>query len=695
MRPRRALAYVSLFVLVLLLGAADVSKAPPRTRADNVADTVHGVKVTDQYRWLEDQESPETRAWIDVQNQYTRAILDPLPSRERISRRLGELMKVETISTPVARAGRYFFSKRLADQPQPVLYVRRGLDGQDEVLIDPNPMSPDHTTSVGLVEVSDDGKLMAYGIRQGGEDERTTEFLEVDSGRRLPDRFPKARYFGGDLKPDKSGFYYSRFTPSGSRIYYHPMGADPAGDTEIFGKGFGPQHIISASLSPGGRYLIISVAHGAGGKKTEVYVQNLEKKGPITPIVTDLDYLFTGRIAGDRMYLQTNWKAPNGRVLEVDLKNPAREHWREVVAETSAVIDGVSLVGGKLAVTYTENAASARTRVLELSGKPVRETTFPALGSASGMFGRWESDEAFYSFESFGVPETIYRYEISTGRQQVWARLNVPVASDQIDVKQVWYHSKDKTRLPMFIVTKKGLKLDGDRPTLLTGYGGFNVSMTPAFSAQAILWVENGGVFAMPNLRGGSEFGEKWHRAGMFENKQNVFDDFIAAAEWLIESGYTKPSRLAIKGSSNGGLLVGAAMIQRPDLFGAVVCTYPLLDMVRYHKFLVARFWVSEYGSADDPKQFEYIHRYSPYHNVKDGAKYPAALFVTGDSDTRVAPLHARKMAARVQAANASGKPVLLLYDTKAGHSRALPVGKQIEDLTDQLSFLFWQLGIN
>ncbi len=673
--------------------ARPAPQGPPPTRTDNVVDTLHGVKLTDPYRWLEDQQSPETRAWIAAQNAYTQSVLGPLAARQKIRRRLEELMKVETHNPPVVRAGRYFFAKRLAGHAQQVLYVSQGVNGKDEVLIDPHPMSPDQTTSVSLVDVADDAKLLAYGIRQGGEDERVIEFLEVDSRRRLADRLARGLYYSLAIKPDKSGFYYTRRTPDGPRAFYRAFGG--AADTEVFGKSLGPQHLLTASLSPEGRYLVLHVAHGAGGKRTDVYVQNLEKPAPITAVVNDLEALFQGRVAGDRMFLHTNWKAPNGRIVEVDLANPSRDRWREVAPESAAVVAGFSLAGGKLAVTLEQNAVTSRIRILEPTGKPVRDISFPALGSASNLAGRWSSDEAFYTFESFGQPETIYRYEISSGGQRVWAQLAVPVESGQIEVKQVWYRSKDQTRVPMFVVSKKGLQLDGARPTLLTGYGGFNVSSTPSFSAQAALWVENGGVFALPNLRGGSEFGEAWHRAGMFENKQNVFDDFIAAAEWLIENGYTRPSRLAIRGGSNGGLLVGAAMTQRPELFGAVVCTYPLLDMVRYHRFLVARTWVSEYGSADDPKQFEYIRRYSPYHNVKDGARYPAVLFTTGDGDTRVAPLHARKMAARVQAASAPGKPVLLSYDTKAGHSRAMPVGKQIDDLTDILSFLFWQLGVD
>ncbi|HID94090.1 MAG TPA: S9 family peptidase [bacterium (Candidatus Stahlbacteria)] len=688
-----------LVCLIATFGTAAVEvqgqlvKTPPKTRTDNVKEILHGVEIVDPYRWLEDQESPETRAWIDAQNEYAHSFIDSLPGRKQLKQRITELMKIDRISMPVERNGRYFLSKRAADQELYVIYMREGLDGEDEVLIDPHPMSPDHTTSVNLLNVSKDGTVIAYGIREGGEDEVTVKLFDVDRRTDLKDELPKGRYFGISIVPDKSGLYYSRHTAEGSRIYYHAMGSDPDADVELFGEGYGPDKGISASISEDGHYLIIVVWHGSAAEKTEVYVQDLIKKGPIVPIVNDIDARFEPGIAGDKLFMQTNWKAPNGRILVVDLNKPAREHWREVIPESDAVIRGFSLAGGKVFVNYLENVVS-KVKVFEPDGKFVRDISFPTLGTVSGVRGRWESDESFFVFTSFHVPTTIYRYEVSTGKQEVWAQLKVPVKTDIFEVKQIWYESKDGTEVPMFIVHSKDIKLDGSNPTLLTGYGGFNISLTPYFSATAVLWVENGGVFAMPNLRGGGEFGEEWHRAGMLENKQNVFDDFIAAAEWLIENNYTNPSKLAISGGSNGGLLVGAALTQRPDLFQAVVCAYPLLDMIRYHKFLVAKFWVSEYGSAEAPDQFKYLYAYSPYHNVKEGTEYPAVLFITGDADTRVAPLHARKMTALLQSATASDRPVLLLYDTKSGHSGGRPLSKQIEDETDEMSFLFWQLGM-
>lgn len=667
---------------------------PPPTRTDNVREVLHGVEMVDPYRWLEDQNSPQTRAWIEAQNQYTESLLAPLPGRERLRERISRLMQIEFISTPVARNGRYFFYKRLAHQDLSVIYLRRGLKGKDQVLLDPHYWSPDRTTSVALLDVSRDGTLLAYGVRQGGEDEVAVKLLDVDARKDLSDQLPRGRYFGISIKPDKSGFYYSRHGDKGSRVYYHALGADPRSDVEIFGAGYGPEKIVTADLSEDGRYLLIAVFYGSAGPQTELYYQDVARQGPILPIVNDVEARFSGEFAGERLFLLTNWKAPNQRILEVDLSRPQRENWKEVIPTGSSVIEDFSLAGGRLFVNYLENAVS-RVKVYEPDGRYLRDITFPAIGSAGGISGQWDRDEAFFSFSSFHIPQIIYRYQVSRARQEVWAKLDVPVRTEGFEVKQVGYESKDQTRIPMFLVHRKGIKLDGANPTLLTGYGGFNISRTPGFSALSALWVERGGVYALPNLRGGGEFGEEWHRAGMLEKKQNVFDDFIAAAEWLIRNRYTRPSRLAISGGSNGGLLVGAALTQRPDLFQAVVCSVPLLDMVRYHRFLVARFWVPEYGSSEDLEQFQYIHAYSPYHQVKKGVDYPALLFISGDSDTRVDPLHARKMTALLQAATASPRPVLLHYDTKAGHSGGKPISKQIEDLTDEVSFLLWQLGEN
>ncbi len=672
---------------------AQVVKAPPPTGTDNVQDTVHGVLITDPYRWLEDQNSPETRQWLEAQTEYTRSVLDPLPSRETIKQRLEQLNRIEIVNAPTVRGDRYFFSKRASDQDLFVIYLRKGLKGKDEVLLDPHPMSPDHTVTVGLWDVSNDGNLIAYGVREGGADEVTVRFMEVDSRKNLPDELARARYFGVSFLHDKSGFYYTRMEKEGPRVYFHKMGSDPSSDREIFGSGYGIDKIISASVSEDGRYLLIIVSHGAAGQRTEVYLQDLKAQGPITPVVNDLDARFSPTLASDHLFLQTNWQAPNGRIFDVDLKKPERANWRLVIPESKAVIRSYTAAGGKLCVNYLENVRST-VKMYEPDGTFIRDIAFPSIGTVSGISGRWEANEAFFAFSSFHIPTTVYRYDLKSGKREEWSRLNVPFKSEDFEVKQVWYESKDRTKVPMFLVHKKGMKLDGENPTYLTGYGGFNISLTPSFSSTAAFWVERGGVYAVPNLRGGGEFGEEWHKAGMFEKKQNVFDDFIAAAEWLIDNKYTNPSKLVIAGGSNGGLLVGAAMTQRPELFRVVVCSVPLLDMVRYHKFLVAKFWISEYGSAENPSQFEYIYKYSPYHKTKVGTKYPAVLMISGDLDTRVDPLHARKMTALLQSTMSPDRPVLLHYNTKSGHSGGRPLTRLISDWTDEYSFIFWQLGI-
>ncbi len=670
------------------------SKCPPPTRIDNVKENIHGVEITDSYRWLEDQASPETRAWIDAQDKCTESALRKLPGREAITARLTALMKVDTVGVPRAYGGRYFFTKRGADQDLAAIYMRKGADGSAELLVDPGPMSADHTVSVNLARVSEDGKLIAFGVRKGGEDEVTIHLMDTDTRKELPDQLPRSDYFGVVILPGRGGLYYSRLTGEGPRVYFHALGTDSANDKEIFGQGYGKDKIIGIDISDDGRYLSILVAYGSGTERSEVYVQDVRNHGPITKIVKDVDGFFNGEIAGDTMYVLTNWQAPKWRVIAVDLKNPAQEHWRVVIPEGDARIESAGLAGGKLLVQYTRNATSAL-KLFGVNGKAAGEVKLPALGTVTGLQGHWNSGEAFFGFRSFPIPETIYRYDVAKGSLTPWARPKVPIESAEYEVKQVWYESKDKTRVPMFLFYKKGLKLDGSRQVLLTGYGGFDVSETPNFVANAVVWAEQGGVWAVANMRGGGEFGEAWHHAGMMGNKQNVFDDFISAAEWLVKNNYTKPVKLSIMGGSNGGLLVGAALTQRPDLFQAVVCLYPLLDMIRFQKFLVARWWVPEYGSSDDPEQFKYIYAYSPYQHVRAGTKYPAVLFITGDGDTRVAPLHARKMAAELQAETGSDRPVLLLYDTKSGHSGGRPIGKQIEEGTDLLSFLFWQLGVS
>ena len=665
---------------------------PPPTEVREVVDTLHGVEVPDPYRWLEDQEAPGTRAWIDAQNAYTDRVLNALPGRAELRALAASVLERETIGLPYERGGRYFHARRRADQDLAVLYVREGLDGEDRVLIDPHPLSPDHTTSVELRDVSDDGRRVAYAVRAGGVDEVSIRVRDVDSGEDLDDVLPPARYGQVTLAADGGGLYYERYGDVTPRVMFHAFGAPVADDAQLFGAGYERHQIPVTVVSDDGRWMVVHVIEGSSGP-TEIHVKDLERDTPFVTAVADGVSESWAGFAGGELLIVTNLDAPNKRVALADPADPSFERWREVIPERAdVVVESAAALGGKLAVSYLRDV-QPRVAVHELDGAHVRDVAFDTLGSVGGGAGRWTSAEAFFTFQTFHVPSAVYRYDVATGERSVWAAAEPPVDPAAYAVTQRWFTSRDGTRVPMFVVHRPDAALDGSNPTLLTGYGGFNNSMTPAFSALATTWLESGGVFALANLRGGGEFGEEWRRAGMLENKQNVFDDFIAAAEHLIAEGYTSSEHLAIRGGSNGGLLVGAVSNQRPDLFGAVVCTYPLLDMVRYHRFLVAGFWVPEYGSSDDAEQFAYIHAYSPYHNVIDGGGYPATLYLSGDGDTRVAPLHARKMTALMQAKNGSDNPILLRYHTQAGHSGGQPVSQQIDELVDTVSFLSWQVG--
>lgn len=690
--------FFSLLSLAVCLGgiqdpAAQRRQDPPSTRHDDVQETLHGVAVVDPYRWLEDQDSPETRSWIAAENSYTHARLDGWPGRSLLEKRIAELKKVESIHSPLERNGRLFYRRRSAEQEQYVIYMRQGAEGKEQLLVDPNPMSAEHSTNVDIVDVSKDGEVLAYMIRRGGKDESEIHLLEVDTRHELPDVLPEGLYFDLSFLPNRSGFYYSLMLADGPRVRFHRIGTDVATDGDVFGKGYAKEAIVTGDPTEDGRRLVFVVYHGAAADQTEIWLKDLTSDGPIKPLVKEIKARFLAYAGGDQLFLHTNWEAPRGRVLAVDFANPAPERWKVVVPEGETAIDNVAVAGGKLVVTYVKNASS-EVKILQPDGKLVRELTLPALGSVGDLQAKWENAHAFIAYESFAIPPTIYQLNMVKGEQTVWYQTKAPLDSAKFKVEQVWFHSKDGTRVPMFLVHGKGLRLDGSNPALLTGYGGFALNITPQFSPEAIIWAEHGGVAAQVNLRGGGEFGETWHKAGMLGNKQNVFDDFIAASEWLIQNKYTNPSKLAILGGSNGGLLVGAALTQRPDLYQAVVCWHPLLDMLRYDKFMEAQFWVSEYGTASDPEQFKWLYAYSPYQHVRAGTKYPAVLFMSGDGDTRVAPLHARKMAALLQARTGSDRPVLLRYELTAGHSGGRSMTQDIGDSTDMLSFLFWQLGL-
>jgi prolyl oligopeptidase len=533
-----------------------------------------------------------------------------------------------------------------------------------------------------------------YGIREGGADEQTVRLLDVSTRRELPDVLPRARYHAISLAPDKLGLYYAKYEPAGTVVYYHRLGSPAASDQLVFGKQykdetFGPLPLISAEVSENGRYLIITVSHGVPATREDIYAKDLRTPdSEIREMVHGIDNRFTPVNYGDDLYLLTDYKADNYRVLKLRIEDPSPGRWQTVVPEGKDVISAISIVGGKLFVTGLHDVVT-QTRIFTLDGKQTGTISYPTLGSASEILGKEDSNHGFYRFESFNIPPAVYHYDVATGKTDVFAKPKVPFDSDQYEVKQVFYNSKDGTRVPMFISSKKGLKRDGSASTLMYAYGGFLIPVTAHWDPEFAWWMEQGGFYAQPNLRGGGEYGEAWHKAGMFEKKQNVFDDFFGAAEYLISNKYTSSERLAIRGRSNGGLLMGAALTQRPDLFGAIWVGYPLLDMIRFHKFLVGKWWTSEYGNAENSEQYSYLIKYSPYQNVKPGTKYPAIMLNSGDSDTRVAPLHARKMTALLQAANGGDRPVLLHYELKAGHSSGVSIEQLVNDTADELAFLW------
>jgi len=571
--------------------------------------------------------------------------------------------------------------------------MRESADGPDVVLVDPNPLSPDHTVSVSLVNVSRDGRLVAYGVRQGGEDETVVKLLDVATRAEVPGGLPRARYFGVAIDAQKQGCWYSRWEAKGSRVWYHRFGDAPEKDTMVFGDGLGPVEIPYVQLSENGRWVMVSVFKGSSSADTRIWVRAADSHGAFASVTDTLHALVNATFAGDQMVIRTDWKAPHLRLFTAPAATPGPAHWRQLVAERAdATLESYSVACKRVFVKYLENV-TPRISWFTLDGLAAGEVALPGPGNAGVPQGEWDGKDAYYSFASFNVPTTTYRWSAASGASSVWWRSSAPLDPDKYLVKQEWVTSADGTRVPMFVVAPWGLALDGSHPVLMTGYGGFNQSQLPGFSARVASWLELGGVFVLTNLRGGGEFGEPWHKGGMLANKQHTFDDFIAAGQWLVNNRYCTPKTLAIMGGSNGGLLVGAAMTQRPDLFGAVLCEIPLLDMLRYHQFLIARYWIPEYGSSEDSTQFEWLHAYSPYQKVKTGVTYPPVMFVSGDSDTRVDPLHARKMTARMQALGGP-HPVLLHYDLVSGHSGGKSADQAIEDLADEMQFLRGALGM-
>ena len=703
------LAGLFLFAAALFAGdssAPTATAAPPKVPVHVVEDTIYGHTIADPYRWLENSDSPETQQFVHDELAYTRSILDPLPLRDQIHKRLTDLMSIGAIGTPQIGGPYYFYTRREGTQNQPVLLVREGSNGKDRALVDPNQMSSDGTTAMDWWYPSDDGKFVAYGISNSGSEQSVLHVVETATGKVLPDTIDRTRFGGVAWKKDNSGFYYNRNprkgdVPAGEEVYhvktfYHALGSDPATDKLFFGEGLGAQEIPSVQFADDdGRWLLIKVF--VTYVKSELYLHDLKAGTPPVKITNDKEAIYDGEIFRGKIYITSNEDAPRFRMFVADVGHPQREHWSEAIPQSDAILQNISVVGEKLVGLYEKNASS-QLKLFELSGKPMADVPLPTIGSVAGLGGKWDRKEMFFGFQSFIVPPTIYRYDLDDRKTSLWDKVHSSIDPSAYEVHQEWFTSKDGTRVPMFLFHKKGIERNGKNPTLLTGYGGFNISLTPQFVPDRFVWLEHGGIFAVANLRGGSEFGEEWHRAGMLGHKQNVFDDFIAASEYLVAQKYADKDHLAIRGGSNGGLLMGAMITQRPDLFKVVVCQVPLLDMLRYQNFLIAKLWVPEYGSADDPKQFDWLYAYSPYHHVKPGTEYPSILFMTADSDSRVDPMHAKKMAALMQAEAANGqsreRPILLRIEPKAGHGVGKPISKQIEELTDINSFLFWQLGV-
>ena len=686
--------------------AAVSSQGPPLAEPKPLAETLHGTRIVDNYRWLEDGKNPETQKWVDAEMSYTRAVLDPLPGREQIHKRLTELLTIGNINVPQIGGKYYFYTRRDGMQNQPVLYVREGLNGQDRVVVDANQLAADGTIALDWFEPSEHGKYVAYGTSPSGSEMSTLHIIETKTGKLLPDTIGRTRAASIAWKLDNSGFYYTRYPKKGDvaegqemynrHIFYHELGSDPADDPLIFGEGRDAEDWPNVTLSNDGRWLLIQVEQG--WTKTELFLVDMKSDKPASRVTTGKNFLYGGQVFDGKLFITTNEDAPRYRVFVTDATNFDRENWKEIIPQTDAVLQGTGVFGGKLFAQYEQNASS-QIKLFDLEGKKISDLALPTIGTVFGSGGKWDRDELFYGFQSFTVAPSIYHYDLKDGSTSLWTKVDAPsIDPAAYEVQQEWYHSKDGTRVPMFVFHKKGLELNGQNPTMLTGYGGFNVSMTPAFVPSRYLWLEHGGVYAVANLRGGAEFGEDWHRAGMLDKKQNVFDDMIAAAEHLIAEKYTDKNHLAVQGGSNGGLLMGAMITQRPDLFRAVVCQVPLLDMLHYQDFQIAKLWIPEYGSAENPEQFKWLYAYSPYHHVKANTEYPAILFMTADTDTRVDPMHPKKMAALMQAEAKNGtsrdRPILLRIETKAGHGAGKPITKQIEEFTDLYSFLFWQLGV-
>ncbi len=677
---------------------------PSSYQIDQV-DNYHGILVADPYRWLEDPDSQETKTWVEAQNQVTFTYLEQIPVREKIKQRLTQLWDYEKYSIPFKEGDNYFYFKNNGLQNQSVLYTLKSLEDEPRVLLDPNQLSPDGTVALSGLALSDNGKLLAYGLSTSGSDWQEWKVRDVETGEDRPDHLQWIKFSGVSWTYDNQGFFYSRYDQPNEKtkledvnyyqkLYYHKLGTLQTDDVLIYHRPDQKEWGFSGEVTEDGQYLIISIWLGTDHRNLVFYKNLTSPNGEVVELINEFvaNYSFVDNTE-DIFYFRTDLNAPRGKVIAIDTKQSTPENWQEIIPQSAETLESVGILNHQFVADYLQDAQS-QIKIFDLNGGFIREVELPGIGSASGFGGKRNDTETFYSFTSFTTPGTIYRYDMNTGKSEIFRQPKVDFNPDDYQTKQVFYQSKDGTQIPMFITHKKGLNLDGNNPTYLYSYGGFNVSLTPTFSVSLLIWLEMGGVYALPNIRGGGEYGEEWHQAGMKEKKQNVFDDFIAAAEWLINHNYTKSAKLAIAGGSNGGLLVGACITQRPDLFGAGLPAVGVMDMLRFHKFTIGWAWVPEYGSSENPDEFKVLYAYSPLHNIKPGIAYPATLITTADHDDRVVPAHSFKFAAALQASQGGDAPVLIRIETKAGHGAGKPTVKIIEEAADKWAFLVRVLAV-
>jgi prolyl oligopeptidase len=704
--------FILLAAVLSLLAQVEAGTAGfdyPKARKSDQMDDYHGTKVADPYRWLENPDSPESRAWIEAENKITFDYLKTIPERNKIKRRLTELWNYERYGVPFKEGGHYFITRNDGLQNQSVLYTMASLNAEPKLLLDPNQLSTDGTVALKGYAISEDGEHIAYGLSSAGSDWEEWRVRKVANGEDTDDVLKWVKFSGASWTKDGKGFFYSRYDEPKEneklqsvnyfqKLFYHRLGTPQTEDVLVYHRPDQKEWGFDGEVTEDGKYLVITVRQGTDVKNRVFYKEigaspragDLAYKSgsPVVELLNEFDasYNFVGN-EGATFWFLSDLKAPRGKLIAIDLAKPERENWKTLIPESKDTLEAVRVVNHQLIALYLQDAKSAA-KIFETDGRPIRDFALPGIGSAIGFTGKEKDTETFFAFTSFTAPATIYRYDMKTGESTVFRKPKVSFDPAKYETRQVFYKSKDGTKVPMFIVHRKGMEMNGNNPTLLYGYGGFNISLTPSFSASTMLWLEMGGVYAQPNMRGGGEYGEEWHQAGTKSHKQNVFDDFIAAAEWLISNKVTKPEKLAISGGSNGGLLVGACLTQRPDLFGAALPAVGVMDMLRFHKFTIGWAWTSDYGSADNAEDFKALYKYSPLHNIRPGTEYPATLITTADHDDRVVPAHSFKFAATIQAAQAGPKPVLIRIETKAGHGAGKPTSKIIEEAADRYAFL-------